>query len=161
MGSYNTSELIRVQNFRQAKVLIINNDPNQLALIEYCLKECLPEVEPVTALNEIAVQTYLSACSQDEHKLPKLILLDIFMPNREDGWHILDGIKAFPSPVNQIPVVIFSQSNQPADIGEAYDRGSSSYLVKPANESEWLTCFQRMRKYWWETVSLPPIGYRY
>lgn len=149
----------RKQNFRQAKVLIIDNDPDHLALIERSMKLSVPEVEPIPALSEEQAFAYLNGCVLHEWKLPKLILLDIYMPTREDGWRILQHIKSLPEPANHIPVVVLSYSDSRDDIRQAYDQGSSSYLVKPTHSDGWLTQFQMLRTYWWETVTLPQIGY--
>ncbi|WP_375447781.1 response regulator [uncultured Fibrella sp.] len=155
------SSTVRTQNFRQARILIIENDPAQLAMIEHCLRVCLPEVEPIKAIDEQQAITYLSAGKLDESKLPKLILLDMLMPHRDDSWRILRRIKELPAPANQIPVLMLSYSADVDDVSESYDQGSSSYLVKPANDDEWLAYFQMLCKYWWETVSLPLADYRY
>jgi CheY-like chemotaxis protein len=89
--------------------------------------------------------------------MPKLILLDLYLPERNDGWQVLSEIRALTAPCNQVPVVMLSSSNVQADITEAYRRGSSSYLVKPTAYSEWLDYFKQLRTYWWETVTLPPM----
>ncbi|RZM23587.1 MAG: response regulator [Pedobacter sp.] len=151
---------IRTQNFRHARILVIESDPEQLAIIVRCLMECLPEVELIEATNEREAITYLKACKLEEWKLPKMILLDASIPNRDKGLRILQQIKELPAPANQIPVVVLSHSAHYKDVSEAYDRGSSSYLVKPANNDEWLSYFQMLRRYWWETVSLPPTDHR-
>lgn len=161
MKNDNTSAAIRIQNFRQARVLVIESDPGQLTIIDNCLKECLPEVEPIKATTESEALTYLKSCRFEEWRLPKMILLDVFIPSRDDGWRILQRIKELPAPANQIPIVVLSHSAHSEDISEAYDRGSSSYLVKPSNDDEWLTYFQMVRRYWWETVSLPPTDSKY
>ncbi len=155
-----TPTAIRRQNFRQARILIIDNDADQLATMKRFMQVCLPEVEPIQASNEEETITYLNDCAHDEWKLPKLILLNVLMPRREEGWQILDHIKKLPAPANQIPVVTLSSSDEADDIREAYDRGSSSYLVKPSSDDEWLAHFQMLRAYWLETVTLPHGGYR-
>ncbi|MBO0949732.1 response regulator [Fibrella forsythiae] len=161
MKSDTTLSAIRTQNFRQARILLIESDPDQLSIIAHCLKECLPEVELIKATNEREAITYLKDCKLEEWKLPKMILLDASIPNRENGLRILQHIKELPAPANQIPVVVLSHSAHSDDISEAYDRGSSSYLVKPTSDDEWISYFQMLRRYWWETVSLPPTDYRY
>ena len=60
-----------------------------------------------------------------------------------------------PSVLSKIPVVLLSHSNARSDIAEAYQRGCSSYLVKPSQFSDWLSYFQTLRSYWWETATLP------
>ena len=154
------SSSVRTQNFRHARVLIIENDLSQLATIEHCLGVCLPEVQPIKAINEEEAITYLMSCRLDDSKLPKLILLDMLMPSRDDSWRILRRIRELPAPANHIPILILSYSNDVDDVSGFYDRGSSSYLVKPVNDDEWLAYFYMLRKYWWETVSLPVIDYR-
>lgn len=139
---------------RQAKVLIVDDNPDHLTLIDHYLKQCLPEVEAIRAVSEEAAIAYLSDCTDQEWKLPRLILLDLYMPLREDGWRILERIKALPTPGNQIPVVVLSYSDKSEDIRETYDRGGSSYLVKPIHLTDWLTQFQALRTYWWDTVKI-------
>ncbi|MEZ0486596.1 response regulator [Fibrella aquatica] len=161
MKSDTTNTAISRQNFRRARVLLIQHDIDQQALIKRCFATYLPEVELVKAINEEQAITYLQACKFDEWKLPKMILLDALMPCRDDAWRILRRIKELPAPINQVPVVMLGYADDPEDISGAYDRGSSSYLVKPANVDEWPDYFQMLRKYWWETVLLPSSDYRY
>ena len=143
------------QNFRHAKVLIIDNDPDHLVLIERAMKKALPEVEPITASSEEQAFTYLNNCMLRETRLPKLILLDLYVPTREDAWRILHRIKNLPEPLSTIPVVLLSSSDHKEDILEGYKNGASSYLVKPVSAQEWQARFQMLRTYWWETVLLP------
>ena len=153
--------LFRKQRVHPSRVLIVGHDPDNLALIEHYLVNAIPEIEPIKAITEEQVLTYLNACRVDEWRLPRMILLDLLFPLRADGWRMLRRIKELPAPANQVPVVILSNAGDPEDIGKAYDQGGSSYLIKPANESEWPAFFLLLRKYWWETVFLPHTDYRY
>lgn len=82
-------------------------------------------------------------------------MLDLYLPNRENGWRLLEQIKSTTGALSKIPVVLFSSSNSQSDIAEAYDRGCSSYLVKPTRTDNWVAYFQMLRTYWWEAVTLP------
>lgn len=160
MKASQATSITRKHNFRAAKVLIIDDNLDHVALMKQLMEHCLPEVQPVTVRNQEEALAYLSNCAHQEWKLPKLILLDLYLPQREDGWRILKQIKEMAAPINFIPVVLLSNSNSKEDIGEAYDRGGASYIVKPLTSADWLTHFQQLRSYWWETVSLPQPGYR-
>ncbi|MBD2754335.1 response regulator [Spirosoma validum] len=154
----NNHETIRA-NFKRAKVLIIEDSNDHWMLIKNVMQQCLPEVVPVRVDTPDKALILLHSWTTQEWEIPKLILQDLYLPDRADGWYLLDQIKAMPSPCNRIPVVVLSSSNARKDIEEAYRRGSSSYLVKPTNYEGWHAFFQELRAYWWETVTLPPIQF--
>lgn len=153
----NQSKKTLKANFRKAKVLVVEDSTDHWTLIERAMHCCLAEVTPVRAATSSQALAYLNEWTSEEWEMPKLILLDLYLPSREDGWKLLQKIRSLPTPGNQIPVIVLSSSNAPADIIETYRRGSSSYLVKPTAFGGWLDHFQQLRAYWWETVTLPPL----
>ncbi|QKZ13922.1 response regulator [Spirosoma sp. KUDC1026] len=146
-------------NFRRAKILVIEDNEDHWQLIKNALQQYLSEVAPVWVASAQQALALLNDWGQEEWEVPKLILQDLYLPTREEGWNLLQQIKALPAPCSQIPVVMFSASNETDDINETYLRGSASYLVKPVTFSEWAAYFQELRSYWWETVSLPPMRF--
>lgn len=62
-----------------------------------------------------------------DHK-PDLVLLDVMMPNMH-GFDVLLALKGDPS-VRDIPVIMLTNLEQPADLKRAADAGAHSYLVK-------------------------------
>ena len=146
-------------NFKNANVLIIDDNLDHGTIMKDSMARCLPEVKPILINTEEEALAYLDQCSREEWALPKLILLDLYLPNRQNGWRLLEQIKAMPAAIGKIPVVLLSQSSDKSDIQEAYQRGCSSYMVKPRLLTDWLQQFQSLRAYWWETVTLPKIDY--
>ncbi len=144
-------------NFKRAKVLVIEDNDDHWLLINRAMQECMPEVITIRAATSAQTQTLLDDWRQNEWEMPKLILLDLYLPDRKDGWRLLEQIRTMSAPCNQVPVVLLSYSSASTDINEAYQRGVSSYLVKPTEFSAWLDYFQQLRTYWWETVTLPPM----
>src|SRR4051794_12396651 len=59
------------------------------------------------------------------HPFPKLLLLDLKMP-RLNGFDVLDFVRREPA-LKQLPIVIFSSSDDPKDIRRAYEGGANSY----------------------------------
>jgi len=153
-----TNSTVRT-NFNNARLLIIEDNLDHGLIMIDSMSQCLPEVKPILVSTEEEALTYLNRCSTEEWALPKLILLDLYLPNRQNGWRLLEQIKAMPAAMSKIPVVLLSQSTEKNDIHEAYQRGCSSYLVKPRLSTDWLQQFQSLRTYWWETVTLPKMGY--
>ena len=59
---------------------------------------------------------------------PDLVLLDVMMPKMH-GFDVLHALKGDPS-VRDIPVIMLTNLETPADIKRAADAGAHSYLVK-------------------------------
>ena len=150
------NETVRA-NFKRARILVVEDNDDYWVLIQRAMLQIIPEVIPVRASGPEQARNLLVEWSRDEWEMPKLILLDLYLPERNNGWQVLADIRALAAPCNQVPVVMLSSSNVQADITEAYRRGSSSYLVKPTAYSEWLDYFKQVRAYWWETVTLPAM----
>ncbi|MBN8822968.1 MULTISPECIES: response regulator [unclassified Spirosoma] len=146
-------------NFKQPKLLIIDNDTDHSPLIAKAMQQCLPEVALVYVNQPDQAIHLLREWSTQEWELPKLILQDLFLPTRDDGWNVLRQIKALPAACNRIPVVILSSSSQRTDVDEAYQQGIASYLIKPVDLRGWLRYFMALRSYWWETATLPPVQF--
>lgn len=146
-------------NFKRAKVLVIEDSDDHWLLIKRAMQQCLSEITPVRAVSPQEALTFLHEWQHQEWEIPKLIIQDLYLPNRVDGWQLLRQIRQMPVPFCQVPIIMLSSSNDCNDIMEAYALGASSYLVKPTTFDDWLTYFQELRIYWWETVSLPPLQY--
>lgn len=140
---------------RQPVLLVVEDTDDHWSLIERALGESWPDVKAVRMAAIQEAMTYLAACESNGNLLPRLILLDLYVPQREDGWALLDALKAHPA-YHSLPVVVLSVSQEPEDIRASYDLRSNSYMVKPKSYPEWLTCFEHFRRYWSDTVTLMP-----
>jgi CheY-like chemotaxis protein len=147
-------------NFKLAKILVVDDSDDHWRLIQKAIQQVLAEVTSERAASPAQALTLLEEWQYQEWEVPKQILLDLYMPEAEDGWGLLRQIKSMPAPISQVPIVMLSSSTSSADIMKAYELGVSSYLVKPNNFEDWLTYFQELRTYWWETVSLPLLQYK-
>lgn len=155
MSVYSQRDSPARSNFKNARLLIIEDNPDHVEIISTAVRHCLPEVNLVVVKTEGETVAFLNQCLLEEWNIPKLILLDLYLPDRETGWQLLEQIKAMPAALGKVPVVLLSSSASRSDITEAYERGCSSYLVKPGAFDDWLSYFRMLRTYWWETVTLP------
>ncbi len=87
---------------------------------------------------------------------PGLILLDLNMP-RLDGREALQAIRADRT-LHNLPVVVFTTSNAEEDVQRLYDLGANSYVVKPVSFQGLVRVLDDVRRYWFETVELPPAA---
>lgn len=63
------------------------------------------------------------------HPFPKLVLLDLKMP-RMDGFEVLAAVRQRLGFI-RLPVIVLTNSDNPADIKRAYELGATSYFQKP------------------------------
>src|SRR5205823_324994 len=89
----------------------------------------------------------------EESRLPTVVMLDVNMP-RVNGHEVLRWVRQQPS-LRQLVVVMFTTSDEPADVEEAYCEGANSFLVKPTDFLELLPRIRCFAEYWLEH-NVPP-----
>jgi CheY-like chemotaxis protein len=142
---------------QKTTILVVEDNADQWYIIQWALQQRFPEVEPIWFTNSAQTLMYLDSCSIDEASLPKLILLDLYLPNRQNGWRLLECIKTHYL-YREIPTVMLSRSADSEDIRESYMLRTNSYIVKPDGYEKWLDCFTAFRHYWWDAATLPTIS---
>ncbi|MFD2934544.1 response regulator [Spirosoma flavum] len=142
---------------RKSHVLVIEDNSDQVYLIRLGLEKCIPGVNVAVVSDEAGVATYFASLEQQDSVAPQLILLDLYMPLKQNGLRILAYIKAYFLSKQRpaTPVIILSYSDQPDDIKECYDLGVNAYMIKPIKGEDLLALFRTLRIYWLETVTLP------
>jgi len=88
-----------------------------------------------------------------DHPYPGIILLDLNMPGI-DGKQVLEKIKQHEE-LREIPVVIFTTSNDEKDIEHCYQLGANTYIQKPVDLQRFMEAIERLKEYWFEIALLP------
>lgn len=102
------------------KLLIIDNDPEAVELVELTVGMAWPEA------------TVLSASNGDEGifaadaKEPNLVLLEVDLPDM-DGFTACKEIRRF----SDVPIIMLTGRGKEADIVRGLDVGADDYIVKP------------------------------
>jgi signal transduction histidine kinase len=113
--------------FAAMKILIIDDEPANIALLEALLAETgYTQFKSITD-SRLA----LRACKVFE---PDLILLDLMMP-QPDGFAILDALRAERSEIF-LPVVVLTADATKETKGRALRRGATDFLTKPFDHDE-------------------------
>ncbi len=134
---------------RQYRVLLIEDDGNDVELIRRALKEFNGALSLHVAYNgQEAIKHLGSGASESA---PDLIVCDINMPIM-DGFDFLRWLKK--SPQRRTPVVMLSSSLVDRDVARAYDFGAAGYLVKPPAFEELKDRLKALMNFW--TVNQPP-----
>ncbi|QJW89650.1 response regulator [Spirosoma taeanense] len=91
--------------------------------------------------------TYLGNCQKNHLLLPDLILLDLYLPERERGWWVLTQIRRHAA-LQSLPIVILSRWRNPFVGEESYWWGANSYICKLTTAPEWMACFEARHQHW-------------
>ncbi|GAB3248485.1 response regulator [Larkinella harenae] len=117
-------------------ILIIEDKLDDQLILHYLLRQQIKDVLPVGATSIQQAWTYLKNCRARQQNLPSLILLDLYMPHRDNGWKLLRKLRAH-AVYQSIPVVIVSASTDSDDIERSYHWGANCYLTKPICMKDW------------------------
>ncbi|AUD06263.1 response regulator [Spirosoma pollinicola] len=142
-------------SLRGTKILLIDDTPQHCILIQKVMKVCMPNVELLIATTGEQAKDKLNELISQHERLPRLILLDLYLPRKDDGWTLLQHLKATTSPLRLIPVTLLSHSGSSDDIQTSYHLGANSYIVKPLDYPQWMTYFESLSQYWLYTVAPP------
>lgn len=141
----------------QGSVIVIEDNEDHLFFIRNALNDCMPEVQITEFTNAAAVNEQLGPAWDSIHPAPHLILMDLYLPGRQDGLDLLVNIHQLLINKNcrAVPVIVFSYSDKPEDMHASYQRNANAFMTKSKNASLWKNDFNNLRNFWWNTVSTP------
>ncbi len=115
------------------KILVVDDEPDVVALIEQTLK--------AYGMDVIRAYDGISALDLVSTEKPDLVLLDIMMPMMS-GYEVCEQIKA--NPVTQhIPVVCVSSAHTPDARAHSIRAGAAELITKPFMPAELVAQIRR------------------
>ncbi|MBA3685780.1 MAG: response regulator [Planctomycetes bacterium] len=128
------------------RVLLVDDNPGDIALTEEAFAENHMEVDFLTAAGGEEAQRLLAQLGQQpEGPALALIVLDLNLP-RVNGSELLAFCKQHPR-LKDVPTVMLTTSNRPQDRERCLALGAQAYLVKPAVFTDFLVLVQDLRHY--------------
>ncbi|MDB6025418.1 MAG: histidine kinase [Verrucomicrobiales bacterium] len=123
----------KTSNLKPVVLYAEDEDDARVLLTRAFLKGGVNAVELVQVNDGSEVVRYLSGEGQYADRtnfpLPHLLLLDLKMP-RLSGFDVLEYLRKHPQ-FQTFPVVVFSFSDNEADVKKAHDLGCHFYVIKP------------------------------
>ena len=140
-----------------ATVLLVEDNRDDVVLIQRAFHKA-QIVAPLQVVTDgERAMAYLEGsgpyADRTRHPLPVFVLLDWRLPRR-DGGEVLAWVRSRPD-LRELPVVVLTSSQEPADIRAAYGNGANSYLLKPVDFQNLLELVQGLGLYWL-VLNVPP-----
>lgn len=137
-------------------ILIAEDDADDRFLLQAAFEENGFDDQLQFVENGLEVVQYLKDCLSlplSESRFPRFVLLDLNMP-KKDGREVLREIKQDPQ-LQQIPVVIFSTTNNEQEMRRCYELGANSYITKPNSFEALVRTVAALRSYWLKASPQP------
>jgi len=140
-------------------ILLVEDD----AADAYFLEKAFERILANCAVNRVSdgeeAKAYLQGtgkyADRKTFSLPSVILLDLRMP-RMNGFEFLAWLRSEPD-MKIIPTVVYSSSENPADIKRAYEMGANSFLHKRISMNAVQETMRSFARYWLEDCGRPPV----
>ncbi len=127
------------------KVLIIDDEPDVIEVVNLCFGLRWPEAEVIAAASGDEGLRII------ERESPDLVLLDIVLPGK-DGFQVCQEIRGF----SDVPVVMLSARDSEVDKVRGLEMGADDYITKPFSHLELLARVRAvLRRY---QNQLPAVG---
>lgn len=130
---------------RPARILVVDDNPDDLDLLRlaFCRAGSSCVLTPVLG-GDAAIRMLDTFETGGER--PDLVLVDWKMPG-VSGRDVLRAIRARAS-LSGLPVLVFSSSDDPADVRAAYAAGATCYLTKPPGLYEYHALVRDIEAFW-------------
>ena len=140
-------------------ILYVDDDDNDVLLLKHAFR-CAKLPFDLQVVNDPEkASAYLGGqdvyADRNLYPLPALVLLDLKMP-RMNGLEVLEWIRSQPT-LKRLVVIVFTASNQAAEVNRAYEMGANSYLVKPVELESLVEIVKGMSTYWMTLNERPGI----
>ena len=142
---------------RHPIILVAENEPHHRFVLRRVFRTVELDVDLRFVNDGIELLAYLEQAGEFAKPAaapwPDLVLMDLHMP-RLDGIGALQAMRARRR-LRTIPTIMFSSSNQPHHIDDAYASGANAYLVKVGDFRELVAHLRGMIAFWLKAARLP------
>lgn len=143
--------------------LLVENDPNEALFFARALRKVgLPRRLPIARSGREAID-YLSGRGEFGDRVrfpaPSIVILDYHL-GADTGEDVLRFIRSHPS-LERLPVVLFSSSQNPEEVGRMLNLGVSAHIIKPHSIDELCEAVRLILDFWqmWRSHSADAGGY--
>jgi CheY-like chemotaxis protein len=110
----------------ETTILIVEDDPDQLALADLRVSAAGYKVRAVGSVSELTR-------SLVPGEVPDLVLLDVMLPDG-NGFDVLSELRRNPS-FASLPIILLTVVSEPAHIAQGLALGADGYVTKPYSKN--------------------------
>lgn len=140
-------------------ILVVEDDPADAYFLEKAFDRVLANCAVHRVCDGEEARAYLQGlgkyAERSKYPLPSVILLDLRMP-RMNGFEFLKWLREDAN-LKVIPAVVYSSSDNPADVRRAYEMGANSFLHKRLSMNAVQETMRSFARYWLEDCGRPPV----
>ncbi|PWB20674.1 response regulator [Flavobacterium sp. HTF] len=141
-----------LKEMEPVKIILAEDDKDDQELFLDALNVAEVPAEVTTVGNG---QELLENLKDESEPTPDIIFIDINMPVK-GGKEALDEIKS-DEKLKDIPAVMLSTSNHPADIEETFAKGAGLYVEKPHSFTGFVLILKKVFLLHWTQALLNPV----
>ncbi len=132
-------------------IILVEDNLADVKLTEYALKSLGERPQLIHFFGGAEMLQYLATADMEDIAV---VVIDLNMPEMNG----LDLLRIFQGDARLInmPVLVFSSSDDPKDMQNCYDNGASGYVVKPAGLESLEKTMRYIVDFWCQANSLPP-----
>jgi CheY-like chemotaxis protein len=121
---------------RKIRILLVEDNEPDAYLVEEALRRAGLDYQLDVFVHADAAMRHIDAMKQpgSESCCPDVLILDLNLP----GASGQDLLERFRVDYRDVPVIVFTSSEAPADRNRAFAAGASRYVRKPSELSEFL-----------------------
>lgn len=146
------------KSFHTESILVVEDNADQWMLMNFALKQSMPNAKVTRMKDTESTLNFLATGWHDMKQHPQLILLDLYIPDRQQGLDLLEKVRAFlvDNRLATLPIIIFSNSNHQDDIKACYALQANAYMVKPFDLNESISYFKTLNQFIWDNYYTIP-----
>jgi len=139
-----------------ARILLVEDDERDVALVMMALAECHPADRIAVARNGVEALDYLYRRGGYATRAPGdplVVLLDLKLP-KVDGLEVLRQVKG-DDRLRCIPIVVLTSSLEERDVRASYELGANAYVAKAVDFHAFVDALKQTSSFW-TMINQPP-----
>ncbi|ADE12330.1 response regulator receiver protein [Sideroxydans lithotrophicus ES-1] len=134
---------------RQANdtILLVEDGEAEVLLIQQAVASCPDKLHLAVARDATEALAWLTDTVERGYAMPRLILLDLKLPKLA-GLAVLRTLR-MEARLQDVPIVVFSELHDPADVVLSYQIGANSFVKKPVNLVEFTRLLNELADLGW------------
>jgi two-component system response regulator len=128
-------------------ILLVEDAEAEVLLIQQAVASCPEDLHLAVARDSGEALEWLTDTVERGYSMPRMILLDLKLPKLA-GLAVLRTLR-MESRLQDVPIVVFSEVHEPADVVLSYQLGANSFVKRPANLAEFTKLLRELAELGW------------